>query len=669
MGKSRVVTALLFYFQSIYLKIRHVFSRTCRQRSCFSKFASNQDPFKPLRILIFCDGRSMSFDYNRNNGHHQGESFWTSNSDLFLGLSSIFLILYVVASLRSGADGMNSATENKKLKIQVQDLENQLKTYESVKDQYMQKQASKDEVEDYNELMDKLTLLQEEAKNEKQRLTKEAKENAKKEKALNKYQQMVRNVLNANSLAKTKIINRNEVIEVQDVEISQQNTKITQLNQDIASKENQIKEKDNQIVNINDKLEQNISELKKSYKKAKLSHAAYQARLKNLKAEAANQLAQVEQQRQSVIGELESAKSVLKQTESQLAATQNQLTNTKGQLVNAQGQLVNMQGQLVNAQGELVNARGELANTKGMLASTQGALTKTQGELAQKGQQISNLNSQLASVANDTKAKIAALNAGFAAQQAQARAAFDAELKRQKGLSQGEIARREAAFKAQADAQGRKLASEMAALSGQLKETQGRLAQANAELAARKSIASEIKKGFDKMGIKADIDANTGDVFLDFGQSYFESNSANLTGDMRKVLQKAMPVYSKSLFGNDSISKQISSVEVIGFASPTYKNRIIDPNSNKPDDLEGIKYNMDLSYRRAKSIFNYILDNREMNFQYRDELVPNLKVSGRSFLDLMKQDRSIASVQEYCQKNDCKKSQRVIIRFSMDKKK
>ena len=59
----------------------------------------------------------MSFDYNRHKNHGSNESFWTSNSDLFLGLSSIFLILYVVARLRSGTEGMNSATENKKLKV------------------------------------------------------------------------------------------------------------------------------------------------------------------------------------------------------------------------------------------------------------------------------------------------------------------------------------------------------------------------------------------------------------------------------------------------------------------------------------------------------------------------------------------------------------------------
>ena len=77
---------------------------------------------------------------------------------------------------------------------------------------------------------------------------------------------------------------------------------------------------------------------------------------------------------------------------------------------------------------------------------------------------------------------------------------------------------------------------------------------------------------------------------------------------------------------------------------------------------------MDLSYKRAKSIFNYILDEKEMNFSHRNSLVPALKVSGRSFLDLMKIDRNIASVQQYCEKYDCKKSQRVIIKFNMNKK-
>jgi hypothetical protein len=572
-------------------------------------------------------GEIMSFDYSRNKSSGHNESFWTSNSDLFLGLSSIFLILYVIASLRSGADGVNNATENKKLKVQVQDLQNQLKTYESVKEQYIQNQASREEKGEYVELMDKLTLLQEEAKGEKNELAKQAEEHAKKEQALNKYQQMVRNIINANNFAKTKISNRNEVIDekeqvidVKNQEILVKNQRISNLNRDIASKENLIRNKEAEAVQINTQLEDKIKELKKTYKNAKLTQKAYQARLKKLKDEAETRVSLIEQEKRTTFGELENAKLNLRQTQSQL-------DNAKGQLV------------------------------------------QSQTELQEKGQEITKLSTKLDNAAADTQAKINNLREQFDSEKANTRAAFENELRKQKNLSAAEIRRREAEFKSQSEAKERKLAGEIAGLSGQLKSTENQLNQVKAELVARKKIASEIKKGFDKVGIKADIDLESGDVLLDFGESYFESNSANLTQDMRAVLQRAMPVYSKSLFGNKTVSEQISTVEVIGFASPTYKGRFIDPNSNKTEDRDGLKYNMDLSYKRAKSIFNYILDNREMNFEYRDALVPNLKVSGRSFLDLMKQDRSIASVQDYCKKVDCKKKQRVIIRFSMDKKK
>lgn len=525
---------------------------------------------------------------------------------------------------------------------------------------------------------------------------------------------MVRNIINSNSFAKTKITNRNEVIvekeqviDEKNVEITVQNKKIVNLNRDIVDKQNLIKNKEQEISLVNNHLDNKLKELKRSYKSAKLTQKAYQARLKKLKNEAESKVAQIEEQKQSTLGELRNAKLSLRQTE-------NQLNNTKGALVQSQVELEQKGQQISNLNTKLSSAQAEtkakmdtlnakfsadrrqeraafeatLKNQKNLsnaeigrreaafkanadaktrklaneMAGLEGQLKNTEAQLEQKGQEISNLNSKLGEAEADTKAKMAALNVKYLSDRAGEKAAFENALKNQKNLSNAEIGRREAAFKAGADAKNRQMQAEMDGLSGQL-------AQAKSELAARKNIAKEIKKGFDKVGIKADIDLESGDVLLDFGQSYFESNSASLTTDMRAILQKAMPVYSKSLFGNEQVSRQISAVEVIGFASPTYQGRIIDPRSNKPNDREGLKYNMDLSYKRAKSIFNYILDNKEMSFEHRDALVPNLKVSGRSFLDLMKQDRSIASIDAYCKKNDCKKSQRVIIRFSMDKKK
>lgn len=554
-----------------------------------------------------------------NKKHTDNESFWTSYSDLFLGLSSIFLMLYVVSSLRSGTDGIKNAVENKKLKVEVQDLKNQLNTYESLKDNYMKTQANNSEVDEYTELMDKLSLLQDEAKNEKNKLREQAKENELKEKALNKYQQMVRNVINKSTLDKVKISNRNEIITERDTTIDTQTHEISSLNKNIDTMNYQIKSKDNQITQAKAELNQRAADLKNMLKKHKLSQKAYNQKLKKLQATAQSEIASLQSERQA-------------------------------------------------AQANLNQTQRQLASVQSTLSQTQSDLGKTQGELAMKGAEVGKLNQQIGQLSIENQTKIAGLQKGFADQQARDRAAFDAELGRQKNLGAAEIARREAKFKADGEAKERKLAGEISGLMGQLKDTEGKLATANAELAARRQIANEISQGFKKAGIKADIDMATGDVVLDFGQAHFDSDSANLKNEMKGVLQKAMPIYAQSLFGNVKVAKEISAVEIVGFASPTYKGKVVDPYSTAPSDREALKYNMDLSYKRAKSIFNYILDEKNMQFSYRDTMVPNLKVSGRSFLDLMKMDRNVASVQDYCQKYDCKKSQKVIIKFNMNKK-
>jgi len=508
----------------------------------------------------------MSFNYERNKAHGSQDSFWTSYSDLFLGLSTIFLLLYVTASLRTGTEGLRNEIENKKLSMKVEELQQQLKMYESVKNEYLENQATKDEAQEYQELMDKLTLLQEDAKTEKERLIKEALENDKKVKALNKYQQMVRNVLNANKMAKAKIINRDDLIKEQDVEIEGQEATIAELNKDIQEKRQLIAQGENRIKQTQDMLQKRVNELRHAYKMNKLSKVAFEQKMAQARAENQQKVQQLAQ-------------------------------------VNAQ-----YQQQLQQASSQL----GQL----------QGELSKTQGMLTEKEKEAQYLAGSLSKTKAESQARVAAL--------------------------QGQLS----------------------ATQGQLNDTQGQLAKARAEIEARKMVAGEIQRGFAKAGVKADIDMQTGDVVLDFGQTYFDSDSDRLKAEMKGVLERAMPIYSKSLFGNPKISDKISAVEIIGFASPTYQGRYIDPHSAKAEDKAALKYNMDLSYRRANSIFTYLLDQQNMQFDHQKELLSLMKVSGRSFLEVMKvQNRNVASAAEFCKLNDCKKAQRVIIRFSMDSKK
>lgn len=557
----------------------------------------------------------MAFNYEKNKHHEGNDSFWTSYSDLFLGLSTIFLLLYVMASLRTGTDAIKSYSDNQKLTQRVEELENQLKMYESAKNDYMTN-APKDEQQEYQELMDKLTLLQEEAKAEKERLAQEALENGKKAQALNKYQQMIRNIINANKVAKSRIITRNEIIDEQDTKIDEQQKSIATLQDDISQKQRLIEENNKQIAANKAALDKRMKQLQAALKKNKMTKAAYNKQVKAIQAENAKKLASLQSINQTYTQQLNQANQELNRLSTELEGTQAQLSQKTAEASNLQAQLVQAEG-----------------------------------------------------VAAGLKGQIGKLKADFAAQQAAERRAFEAEMGKLK-LTAKQKAEREAKFRAEAEGKARALQAKVAGLEGQLAATEGDLARAKAEMDMRRSIAREIKQNFAKAGVKADIDMQTGDVILDFGDAYFESNSANLKPEMKNIIEKAMPIYSQSLFGNPKIAKQIKDVEIIGFASPTYQGRYVDPRSTKPEDKAALKYNMDLSYQRANAIFRHIVDGKVPNFKNQQELMSLMKVSGRSFLDVMNiQNRNISSAAEFCKVNDCKKAQRVIVRFSVDGRK
>lgn len=565
----------------------------------------------------------MAFHYAKNRESQGNDSFWTSYSDLFLGLSTIFLLLYVTSSLRTSTDAIKNGVENTKLRMKVEELEHQIKAYESIKDEYLNKQADKDEVQEYQDLMDKLTLLQEDAKTEKEKLIEQAQVNDKKAKALNKYQQMVRNIMNANKVAKTRITTRDNIIGDQDNQIGEQSAEITDLQKDITTKKQLIAESNEKIAATEDALKKKVTDLKRAFNQNKITRKAYEKQLATTKA----------------------------QNEKALEA---------------------LRGRTAQYSQQIAQANQKMNELNGQLASTQSALSQKESELSQKEAALAQTQAEAAGL----QGKMNALKSGFAAQQAKERAAFEGELRKHK-MSAAEQGRREAAFKAAAAKKEKELQGQLAGmqgklsgLQGQLKDTEGALSKAKEEMDARRSIAKDIKEGFNKVGVKADIDMKTGEVVLDFGDSYFENDSANLNPKMRDILEKAMPVYSDSLFGNPKVAGKITTVEIIGFASPTYRGRFVDPSSNKPEDRAAIKYNMDLSYRRANAIFQHVLDSNGPDKGHQKDLLSLMKVSGRSFLEVLKvQNRNVAEAAEFCKQNDCRKAQRVIVRFSMDGKK
>ena len=493
----------------------------------------------------------MGLNY-RKNDHASQDSMWTSYSDLFLGLSIIFLLLYVAASLRQGTDGIRQFIENKQLAQKNEDLKQQLKAYNTIKQDYLKSQASEEEQKTYAMLMDKLDLLKEEAKNEKDSLRKQALENELKEQSLNQYQQLIRNVINSNMIAKSRIKNRDSLLDEQDETISEQSTEIQSLEKTVAAKKAQVQAGEQKIASLEDKLDEKLKELQTSFKAQKLSKKKFEEQRLALQKKFEDQIDQLRDQNESTSNEL-----------SQL-------------------------------------------NKK--LAQTAGALSATQGQLS-------------------------------AAEQAKQKLASDLQ-----------------GAKAMAEAKGKALQA-----------TQADLAKATDRLNAQRKLADKIKKNFAKAGVDADVDGETGDVILSFGDQYFDTGKASLKPQMRKILEQAMPLYSQSLFADNKIAEKIQNVEIVGFASPTFKGKFIDPSSLKPEDRQAVNYNLDLSYNRARSIFNHVFDKDKMTFDHQERLLPLVKVTGRSFLshEKNKNFKTTSKGEEFCRVNDCAKLQRVIIKFSL----
>ena len=422
---------------------------------------------------------------------------------------------------------------------------------------------------------------------------------------------MIRNIINANMVAQARIKKRDTIIEKKDDTISQNKEEISQLQQNVAEKRRELERGEKKMANMKYQLNQRMKELQESYQNQEISKKTFEQQKAKLQSDTAQRLANLRKENEKV--------------QSQLSQVADELTSAKTDLTSAQ---------------------------------------KT---IAQKDQERDSLSKELEGTKSQAAQQAAVLQANFAKERDRDRKNFEAALAKEK-LTGEQKAAREAAFRADAERKAKDMNDRVAALQGKMKETEGELAKAREQANARKALTQAIIKNFNAKGIKADVDPNSGDVLLSFGDQYFDTGRSDLKPKMRQILEKAVPVYSQSLFTDPKISQKIASVEIVGFASPTYQNKVVDPSSLNPEDRQAVNYNLDLSYARARSIFNYIFDTNRMTFSHQKKLLPLVKVTGRSFLTESKKDSNVVpgeKTRDFCEKYDCVKAQRVIIKFTL----
>ncbi len=646
----------------------------------------------------------MSFDYEKvkSRADGSGGEHWTSNSDLFMVLSVVFLLLYVVASVRNGASAINKAIKVQELKNEKEDLARQLKAYNTLKQDYLQNDAQNEELEMYQDLMKNLELLQSEAERKRRALEQKAQKNAETKNALNQYQQMVRNIINTNLLAKKRIKKRDEVIVKKKEEIADKNLKIDELDETVKNQALDIEKKAQMISTAQLKIEEQSNEIAERQEDIQRQ----QEEIENLEQDLTQKRSLVAEKEKEISGlndSLEEKVTALKKEAKEKKKTQMQMRAEvlKLRLENRK-KVSALEKEKENVQTKLAGLETEIEDANQQIQSANNSLKEKELEQQKLEEQYSVATARY-------KDQINQMETDFDNKINKQRAALNAQLEKEKA-SASEKERRLKEFKAQASAERAKLEDALGTLEGKVSQAQSelkdmqaktdeyekKLAKAKADhdqylasmkdledknkglsgdlnrykdmVNAKKELAARLEKKLKENGIDANVNGKTGEVAINFGDEYFDSGSADLKKDMKKVLEKFVPEYSKTLFSDPKIAEKIKNVEVIGFSSPTYRGKYVDPNSLKKEDRAALNYNLDLSFQRAKSIFAYMTDTSKMNFTHQKTITPLLKVTGRSYLANGVEGRNLASGisrKEYCSKYDCKKSQKVIIRFNM----
>lgn len=663
---------------------------------------------------------ALDFDRIKHKVEHGTGHQWTSYSDLFLVLSTTFLLLYVVANLRGGAAAVVAQEQLRVSSARMSELEKQVKAFEVMKDDYIEKGASRDEIEMYRDLEDKLALLEGAAQEEYEDAQAKAREAKLKFNGLNKYQALIKNIVNANLVSSAKSKRQLSMLDHRDGRIEEKDVQIDTLDAETKAQEKTIESNKRRIASIKESLAERERSLKNVKNLSAKQRKELEAKIREERLEAGSKIAALESQNKEASDQLEKTQTELDR-KSRLASRlstdlkkskedfENQMQSAReqheAQVAKDRADYEKQIGAARATAAQRAQAAKELkekmaaseaelsrkiAALEGEQKATSSKLGQAEAQLAAKTRETERLMGDLQSAQGEYERRLGDAKAQHAAAVARERSRLEGQLKAAK-MTAAEKAAAEAGMRQRLAEAEKEMNSKIAGLQDSLDGTKRRLASAERQygdsigqlqktnqslqrdlnasvnkLNAQKRLAAQLKANLRAAGVDAEVDPRTGDLTISFGDEYFDTGSATLKPGMIAVVRKMMPVYAKSLFENAEIARKLDTVEVVGFASPTFQGRVVDPQSMDSRDRAAVNYNMDLSYRRAKSIFDFAFDRKKIAFEKQKDLLPLVKVSGRSYLTA---DRAPAAKggadADYCANNNCQKHQIVVIRFTL----
>ncbi len=532
-----------------------------------------------------------------------------SYSDLFMVMSFVFLLMYVVSSINTGVtviqERQRSQNERKKLETTVAKYERKLET-----------ELTEEQKKEYDQLKAGILKMREDAKEAREYQEKMAELAREKEKELDVYQESIKTMMIDSIKVSERVKQKEDIInKIKDEAastIKTQDRAIASLKDEVESKQKVLEERTAEVETRTkeiQKIEKRVEELKH-----KEVLAASQAReLKDLNHALV--------QKEKVLEEVKQTEAMVRQEKEQLYKASivqaNRLSREKEIIAqNSQAEIDRIQQEkeslLKQSKGELENLRQSKEREKAELAAATAA-------------EMQNIKKQTES----DKAKFAA--------------AKDIELQNLKSEKEAELAGLKDKYQ---------------------KATEG----------LRKEITVALGNKMRNSGLNVHVNPSTGDVTVLFKHAYYDYNSAVLKDSMKEELKAFIPLYAKSLFENKKYAGAISSVEIIGSSSPSFKGKYVNPRAlASVDERKAMTYNLDLSYRRAKSIFDFTFLTHDLAFDHKNEMIPLIKVTGTGYLQAMDDlvqlpEASQQKQKGFCGIYNCEVFQKVTLRFNLKDK-
>lgn len=447
-----------------------------------------------------------------------------------------------------------------------------------------------------------------------------------------------------NNLTKRREINRKL-----EVTVKKKNDTVAQIAKENVHYQQVIKNK-SQII------EQTVAKLEKSMRQYNQSTKTIEENRKVI-ASSSRELRMLKRERNNLEGKLTHAQKNLK---SQSKAIKKHLESIKG-LTSTQKilerELHGSRGANVQLQSKLAGMSEELSKSQGMrnkLAKSLKGLRDTKNSLER---QLSKLEGQFKHTTAQAQKSEASLGSAMKSLKG---------LKAVKNSLEGELASLAEKFE---KATGKAQRSE-AVLNARIKKLQRKLVQrriasveANKRANYRGVLANKLAEKFRKANLNVRVNPKTGNIILGVGTKFlFRKNSDILSSYAKKTLKKIIPLYSATLLGDKDTASNISTFNITGHASPTYRGKCVNP---KFKNTRAYNYNLHLSSMRAESVTKYLFSTHSFDFVNKWEMRGLTNSVGKSFSEPILLNRSIASQKESCFGHDVKNSQRVELSFTL----